>query len=112
MKFIIRRTSIWKDDKPCDEAYEGTYTRMDIRYVKSLDKVKHLADTWYTEGVNHRKGKGCFIREFPDTPAWFVDIDTIEQLTAFMDAYGELVLTWHFNNQDIRVLEIYDTYRE
>jgi hypothetical protein len=37
MKFIVSRTSLWKEEKPCEEAYkEGERWFVDIRNLKEL----------------------------------------------------------------------------
>ena len=43
---------------------------------------------------------------------WFIDINTLEELINFKNKYGELVLQNSIYNEDIIVIEIYDTYRE
>lgn len=85
MKCIVMRSSQWayhRDEPPCEGATLGTFT-----------KIEH--------------GK-----EYPDTPAWFIEINTLEELIAFADKYGDLVLTHHAYNEKERLLEIYDDYRE
>lgn len=114
-KFMIRRTSEWGDASPCPGAYRESYTRIDERTVNDPAKVTAYkgqpTDWWYDEGRNHRVERGRIRRDF-DAEAWFIDIDDLGSLMKLQDQYGDLILTRGLWNPDIRMIEIYDTYRE
>lgn len=45
--------------------------------------------------------------------AWFVEINTLEELLNFMDKYEkEIIISRDLDNPQIIEIEIYDTYRE
>ena len=84
MEFLIKRTSLFDDEiKPCEENME------------------------FKE----------FTIEFPDGESrlrqgWFIEINNLDELISFNDKYGRIVIYKHWFNESIRVIEIYDTYRE
>ena len=123
MKFMVRRTSS-RDRNPCEGAYKETYTRHDIRevadppsmYVCDLREGRREIQ-WEDHGENHRVENGHAIRDFPDTPGWFIDIDGLAALKAFINKYGRVVIrpplpTETGDHGCPVVLEIYDCYRE
>lgn len=114
MKFVVTRTSQRNDEKPCEEAYQGTLVRVDMRNVRSPEQLTFKCDreTWYEKGTNHRLIDGCIARDFDTEIAWFVDINTIDELIAFNKKYGELVITTSFIDHESCEIEIYDYYRE
>lgn len=111
MKYMVRRTSGW-DDKapPCPEARKETYTRIDERTVNSPEKIPD-GWRWFSGGRNHRVEHGHIMRDFDDE-GWFIDIKTLDELMAFIDKYGSVVIEPYFDNYSIMVIEIYDDYRE
>lgn len=114
MKFIVSRTSMYGDDKPCDEASKMTYTRIDMRGADDPSKIpayKENSSLWYDEGTNHRIVKGKIMRDFEET-GWFIEINSLEELLEFQKKYGDLVLQHSMWNEEIPEIEIYDYYRE
>jgi hypothetical protein len=113
MRFNIRRTSLWNNEKPCKEAYLIDGFTTDERTVKDPSKLNCGAkDTWYTEGLNHRVVRGYICRDFP-TKLWVVDINSLEKLLKFYEKYGALILdAKSYASKDLLCLEIYDDYRE
>jgi hypothetical protein len=49
------------------------------------------------------------VADRPDMPCWFVDIATLDDLDAFIDRHGSVIVN-HLS--DGRTIEIYDGYRE
>jgi hypothetical protein len=113
VEFMVSRTSLWIDVKPCEEAVKKSYTKIDERPVDSPANLKIGPDRvhWYTEGFNHRVEDGHIKRDF-EAEAWFVEINSLEELIAFQNKYGDLVLQKSYDNPSILKIEIYDTYRE
>ena len=111
MKYVVKKTSEWCDAKPCDEAYEDDCFRVDSRNcseaafdLKDLGRGK----LWIEKGVNHRKTEFGIARDFADK-TWFVDVD---DLMAFSEKYGEIIVDCTSGYRDYPYLEIYDDYRE
>lgn len=115
MKFNVRRVSLY-EGKPCAEAYQDTYTYVDRRSTDDPKKIPAYVglstDWWYKEGKNHRIIDGEIARDFPDSEAWFVDINSLEELLVFQKKYGSLVIENFYRNSEILSIEICDDYRE
>jgi hypothetical protein len=119
MKYHVTRTSDWSDNKPCEEAFEDDYIRVDERNTDSpykipcyANKSKEFVDKdWYGEGKNHRVKNGRIQRDFDDR-GWFVNINSLEELNAFCTKYGDVIIQDFYHNDDIKELEIYDDDRE
>lgn len=123
MTFRVKRTSVWDPNtRPCKEAYSKTTSwRLDSRTVDNPKRLTFgtTGATWYDEGWDHRVNEDNHIeRKLPNHDTeWFVDIETLEDLVAFSEYYGDIVLTWSWavtdtTPRDMRVIEIYDGYRE
>lgn len=108
---VCQRTSTW-DEKPCDEAVEVPFVRVDRRTVDDPMKNAYIGAKWYTQGRNHRVENGMIARDFDDK-RWVVRIDDGAALQAFCDKYGDIILS--HNNEGTEPcyeIEIYDGYRE
>lgn len=118
MKFKVRRTSLWDNEKPCKEAFQETYSRIEVRTLRSFEefdeKFGEREGSWLLKGINHCINEMGYIqREFPDGEVgWFVEINTLEELLNFREKYGNIVITKAWENPSILELEIYDDYRE
>ena len=107
MEFKILRTSMFSEEKPCEESFMGHYTPVDERTFKSPEEhdAKFRFDKWTSRGSNHRLTNVGIARDMPQQKCWFVEIASIEDFVKMAKKYGELV----FDGDEI---EIYDTYRE
>jgi hypothetical protein len=43
---------------------------------------------------------------------WYIKINTLEELIAFENKYGNLIISKNYDNQEEMQIEIYDDYRE
>jgi hypothetical protein len=115
MKFMVSRTSRTTDVKPCSEAKQEKYTRVDERSTDDPAKIPAMrgkpADWWFADGTNHRIENGHIKRDFEDT-AWFIKINTLAQLIEFIEKYDQVIVSKSFWNPSIMSIEIYDDYRE
>ena len=117
MKFIIDRSSLgwWLAKKaPYDGAIMETCIRVDERTTDAPEKVpSHNGETewWYEKGRNHRVEDGHIKRDF-DAQAWFIEINSLEELLALIANEGDIVVGYSNMNSDIPYIEIYDDYRE
>lgn len=112
MKFVVTRTSRFMG-KPCKEAKLEPVVRLDIRTVSDPAKLGSPEGRrdWYKKGKNHRVEQGHIVREFDDR-AWFVEINSLDELLAFKEKYGQLIVGDYLFNHTIPSIEIYDGYRE
>lgn len=113
MEFMITRTSNWSTVRPCDEAYEKVYSRKDIRTLKSFEEYDNkFRDNFLDNGSNHRINEDGYIeREFEDK-AWFIKINSLEDLLNLQNKYGQIIVGQSWNNYEYMMIEIYDGYRE
>jgi len=121
MEFEISRTSLWNEAKPCDEAYRKSIIRIDERGFSSFEEHNERLPRdkkWEEEGFNHKiipanneYDHSHIYREFDDE-IWCIKLNSLEDLLKLQDKYGNLVLEKSFKNNNIRRLEIYDTWRE
>ncbi|SRR5260221_7371677 len=109
MRFFISRMSTGREVKPCEEAFEITYARIDDRTVDDPQKLNMYADTWYKEGTNHRVEHGHIKRDFPGEKAWAIDIENLEELHTLYQKYGDLMLREHLFSEalEIRIVDDY-----
>lgn len=112
MKYVVIRTSDWYG-KPCDEAFEGTVTNVDIRSVDDPSKLNHISrEEWYSKGSNHRLINGNIARDMGLRTVWMIEINTLEELNDFYSKYGTLVIGKSCIDYYSLEIEIYDDYRE
>ena len=121
MEFKISRTSLWKDKKPCDNAYRKKIIRVDERGFKSFeehDEKLPRDKKWLEVGFNHkilpaneRVDHEHIYREFNDE-VWAIEINTLEDLLDLKEKYGEIIVKTAYENDSINELEIYDDWRE
>lgn len=111
--FRVSRTTLWADDvAPCPEAYKGTYTEhayCTLPLAEAMDPVVAPMTGWFRDLTNHRKAPGGSVADRLNTPCWFVDIDGLAGLQAFIGRYGMVVVDWP---SDGPTIDIYDGYRE
>lgn len=92
MKFQIYRANDYTTGlPPCDKAFAGKVMRVDTRTVDDPAKLKKpFGDEWYRQGTNHRVEDGRIKRDMGLEHAWFIEISTLEELTALVASYGVL----------------------
>ena len=116
MEFVIKKTSMWTEEKPCEEAYSKALTKLDVRTEKTFAEArkKHWFKEWYDNGINHRIENGYIVCDAKEKRAvWMIKIDTLDQLLAFIEKYGELIISDDAEyKENQRYIEIYDAYRE
>lgn len=109
MRFLVTRTSLWSEERPCEEAKLEQFTKVEEWSVDDPQKL-YLGETWYRHGVNHRVENGKIKRDF-HVKRWFVEINTLEELLAFMRRHGRIILHPELVSHDIEI-EIYDVWRD
>ena len=105
---ICKRTSVYDDVAPCEEA-----ERVEVvvtQQMRGYDADRSPA--WSAAGRNHRRDGDLVFRDVDET-RWVVRIPDIAALAAFAKKHGELVVGFEeFVDGDRLRVEIYDDYRE
>jgi hypothetical protein len=113
MRYMISRTR--GGEPPCDGAFRAAYVRVDERGTDAPDKIPYYVGKdsawWFSEGRNHRVEDGHIKRNFDDE-AWFVEIEDLAALQAFIGDQGQIVMGPAWRAPSIIEIEIYDDYRE
>lgn len=113
MKFQIRRTSIFDDERPCDEAIKDKIIFTDVRNVDNPNKLTCMtADKWYKQGTNHRIINGNIARDLDKRDCYMIEINTLEELLELKNKYGDLIINTSYIDRKTHSIEIYDNYRE
>lgn len=90
MKYHISRNLSY-GRKPCPEAYQDRYSRIDLRTVSSPERIPAFAGSsgdWFERGQHHFNSSSTISRELDDQD-WFVNIDDI---SSFIAKYGPIKL--------------------
>lgn len=115
MEYIVERTSNFEDNKPCEEAYEVEVLSYDYRSCKTIEEAKkhHWFDSWFNNTIDHVELPNCIrgTRKAKEK-CWAIQINSLEELNSFYEKYGKIIITNPWFNRDIKVIEIYDYYRE
>lgn len=116
MRFFISRVSASREEKPCEEAFETTYTRIDERGADDPTKISYfqsfperVQQEWYGEGVNHRVEQGHIKRDFPGEKDWAIDIESLDQFYTLYRKYGDLMIRQHIFSKapEIKIVDDY-----
>jgi len=114
-KFIVRRTSERDNEKPCENAQKEFLTWLDRRSAKTLSEARKefWFKEWYDGGTNHRVEDDHIVCDVKKKRSvWTIQINTIEELLAFITKYGEVIIFPSGYKEIPFFIEIYDTYRE
>lgn len=114
MKFLISRREGFDSNRPsCEGARLETYTRVEVRTLETFEafdaKFGEREGAWLSKGENHRAldQEGHIARDWPgDASGWFLDIDSLDALMAFIDRYGPIAIGWDWANRTVREIEI------
>ena len=115
MNFIISRTSLWGDEKPCPGAKVVQATRVDWRSCKSLEEVKTRpwGEDWFASGTNYREEKGQVARDMERGDIWVIEISNLDELLKFRDNVNEDLIIQNSDYKEYPFgIEIYDGHRE
>jgi hypothetical protein len=112
-KYIIRRTSSWYDEKPCEGAVQEELDCWDVRTAsKAIMQADHPYDDYddYEDFIASNGETWC--RKSKKENYYTIDIDNLEN---FCNNIGEKIIIFP-KDYDIElpypVIEIYDTWRE
>lgn len=113
MEFEVTRTSSRSNVQPCKGAVQKDCIRTDVRTFKSPeDFQKRLNQDWFADGDNHRKLKGGGIARDLPTKAWFIEVNSLDDLMQMYHKLGDLVIRESWRRTGEACIEIYDDYRE
>ncbi len=109
MIYTVSRTSLWNDERPCEEAVERPFEVWDKRkWSEERFDCEYGAHqgVWRSKGRNHKiTEEGYIARQLDDKISWSVEINNLEELSTFTEKYGRVII-------EGRSIEIYDDYRE
>jgi hypothetical protein len=117
MRFRVARASNHGNDKPCEEAVYHDYVQTEVFYsASSFEEAVEMDKCWLDEGSNHRMIQPLDSEKVPARDKegwdWFVEFATLDELTAFCEKYGSVVIEPPVIGLGEWYLEIYDNYRE
>jgi hypothetical protein len=121
MKFVVTKTSLHEDERPCKEAKREKGTQLgDVRAdwehdclylpqedgkrerTKPLERIRETKNGDYT-WVTYR---------YP-TWYWIIEIDTFPQLLSLVKKYGDCIIShYDHHHEGLPEIEIYDDARE
>lgn len=116
MDFIISRTSLYSEEEaPCEGAFKKPMPVFHVRTVSEEEfnrKFSEREGLWRSRGTNHTVTEEGYIkRQEPDRERWCITINSLEELNAFHEKYGQLVYGSDYSSGTPSI-EIYDDYRE
>jgi len=111
MRFRVRRTSSWEDEKPCEGAVLETVAALDKRTAPA-HKLPGGEALFLAKGHDHKLLKTTCSRLI-DTDVWVFDGDIL----AFIEQHGQCIVSppsggWTRLVPPVWEVEIYDDYRE
>jgi hypothetical protein len=116
MIYTVSRTSLWNNEKPCEEAVERPFENWDIRKWSEERYDCEFGErqgVWKSKGRNHRiTEEGYIARQLDDVIYWSVEINSLEELEIFIKKYDKAVIQKGGQIRNILDIEIYDDYRE
>jgi hypothetical protein len=114
MKYQVKRVSTGKDVSPCEGAYLETHENWDVRDVSEEQFNERYSrgngGLWKEVGKNHTVIYGYIARQMEDEEIWVIDINTLEELMAFIDKNGTIII--EHERPNIPLIYIYDGYIE
>ena len=115
MKFTVRRASVWGETSPCEEAKRDNIIRVETRTCLSPEEFDERfgksEGKWLSVGENHRANEqGWITRDNGTIDVWSMEINTFDELMAFCDKYGDIVIGECMWNNAYREILIYDDY--
>ena len=120
MKFVVSKTSTGIDlfNAPCEEAKLDNIIKVDKYYFRTPEEYNKRNGfgnykKWHEQGENHRTDKdGYIIRDNGLITVWTIELNTLDELIAFYNKYGEIIIQKCWLNESYMQIEIYDDYRE
>lgn len=115
MIYTVSRTSLWGDEKPCEEAVKRSFENWDIRACseEQYDREHDAHQAWRSDGKNHKiTDEGYIARQFDDVVDWSVEINNLEELNSFIVKHGSVVISKNVFMCNVFDIEIYDDARE
>ena len=113
MEYLVTRTSFWNDEKPAKGCYKKEYITHDVRTLDSFEKyAEKFKEKFKNRGFDHCINDRGYIQRSFNSEGWFIELSTFDELNAFIEKYGDVIIGKHHANKNILEIEIYDSYRE
>lgn len=98
MKYIVTINGNIDNECPCEganlahEPYWDTRTCSEEYYNDNI--AVHDGGTWLSQGTRHHETENGWIRRQLGTfPEWTINIDTMEEMTSFIEKNGPVTIT-------------------
>jgi len=121
MEFLIERTGLWNNEKPCDDKrlFEKQYDKCEVRTLNSFEafnlKFGESEGNWKSKGIEHCINSDGFVQRIITTAqkGWFIDLKTLEEIMQFKKTIGfDIIIKNSMWNKQISSIEIHDGWRE
>ena len=114
MKFVVSRTSVLPEVKPCEEAVRRQIPNVDRRIFQSPEafdaQCAKREGPWLSVGKNHGVDKrGRITREVGVADVWMISLRSLNDLLAFIQKYGSVMIDECWVNPDYYEISIYDS---
>jgi hypothetical protein len=95
--YIVTSQNNWDEKKkPCEDAVKKDCVYTDTRFLKIAEEFNekrgHEEGSWLSKGFNHGFNENGWITRQFNKPYWCVEIDSLEKLQFYLDAYGSITI--------------------
>lgn len=116
MDFIITKTSdYFNEEPPCEGALKKPFPVIHVRTCNEEEfnrKFSEREGLWRSKGTNHTvTNEGYIQRQEPDKERWCVTINSLDELMAFYETHGQIIIGSDYQSHTPSI-EIYNDYRE
>lgn len=117
MKFTITRASDWDilfSKKPCEEAKKEqvvVHEHYSYKTFEEYNKARPKEPKFTETGFNHRITSIGIARDAKDD-YWVVEFESLDELNAFIESYGDIVIKNKTFDCEYNQIIIYDDYIE
>ena len=112
MKYIIKRTSIWEEEKPCDGAVQEDVIYWDVRTCSKIELMARRIEKNWQEYEDFLHNGYTWCRKKNKDTVWTMDIDDLQKFAQEVNCKIVVFPRCEDDEYEIPVVEIYDTWRE
>lgn len=112
MKYIIKRTSIWEEEKPCDGAMQEEVVYWNIRTCSKIELMAWNIEKDWQEYEDFLHDGYTWCRKKEKHTVWTMDIDDLQKFAQKVNCKIVVFPQREDDEYEIPVVEIYDTWRE
>lgn len=112
MKYIIKRTSVWEKEKPCDGAVQEKVVYWDVRTCSKIELMAMGIEKDWQEYEDFLHDGYTWCRKKSKDTVWTMDIDDLQKFVWKVDCKIVVFPQHEDDEYEIPVVEIYDTWRK